>query len=257
MKESELILDLMCEFDKTAYSIAALKKLIYPFRVTESSLRANLSRMNAKGSVVKRTSKGAVSYGLSASMKEGLALVRASRLPAAAESKWDKTWMGILFSVPEAEQGERYPIRKLLAADKFACLYPGFWIRPAYPSPEAPSLPGSLHRVIRFEFDKPLSAEEVDRLWNVRALDKELSVAIELLQTSRQNRGRLNPESALIERMTVAKEIDAVLASDPLLPPQLLPASWHGDRIRVEYERWRGDIVALSEPYCVKALKGE
>lgn len=259
MKESDLLLDLMFDFGQKLYPIPLLKEMTYPFRVTESSLRANLCRLNAKGCIVKSDSGGKVRYGLSEPTRESLTGVAQFR-NYASDEEWNKHWLGVLFTVTESGHEERYPVRKFLSESKFACLYPGFWIRPDYPAdsfvpPKEKSDPSVRKNFIRFEFDNPPSRDEIERLWKLGETNKSFIIALEMLHSSRQKLKSLDEEQSYIEKITVCSEIDRVLENDPVLPSKLLPKDWQGDSIRVEFERWQRDVTKQSDPFRESILK--
>ncbi len=92
--------------------------LTTPFKISEPSLRTNLSRMVSKGVLQVRKEKRKAFYRFTTlSGKIGSNVSLSFKTPD--WSGWNNKWWGISFSLPEIEKSERYKIR----TRNFKCIY--------------------------------------------------------------------------------------------------------------------------------------
>lgn len=253
MKERDLILGFMAAFGKEEYSIADFLYLLKPFNVNESSLRTNLSRIAQKGIIVSRRA-GRKSYyrfaGKGGRVRSNIGF--SFRTPD--WSDWDKSWWGIVFSVPETHKSKRHTIRKKLTAYRFISLYPGFWIRP-YNQREDIDLAlqtvfESIHcRAIRFHPLQGLTQKEVVALWKLDETIRKCERGLALLTAKQAELSAWTPEQALVEKMEVGGEVVPILFLDPLLPPEFLPPNWRMDNLRQAFRDWDRAVSTASKPY--------
>lgn len=253
MKESDLIFGLMAAFGKQEYAIADFLHLLTPFNVAESSLRTNLSRMTQKGIIVSRR-EGRKSYYRFADKGGRVRSNIGFSFNSPDWSDWDRSWWGIVFSVPETQKPKRHAIRKKLTAYRFVSLYPGFWIRP-YNQREGIELAlqtvfESIHcRTIRFHPLQEFTRNEVAILWKLDEIIRECSRGLALLKEKLAELPGCTPEQALVEKMEVGGEVVPILFLDPLLPPEFLPENWHMDDLRQAFWEWDRAASAASKPY--------
>ncbi len=253
MKDSDLIFGLMASINKSEYSVSDLKWLTKPFNISESSLRTTLSRITSKGTVeshkkgrnafYKFSSKGKrISSNVSFSFKEP------------DWNNWDRSWMGVLFSVPVIDNSLRYHIRKKLTVYRFAPLYPGVWIRPHNKNEE---LENNLKDIItnrhcitvRFQSLSDISRKEVIRLWKLNDVNKSLGLGLKILDDKNRNLVSLSPENAFVDQMLTGGKIVNLLFKDPLLPWEFLPENWNGKQLRDKFSKWIKAVADISKPY--------
>gem|GEM_PF-5427086 len=78
-------------------------------------------------------------------------------------------------------------------------------------------------RLIRFYNHNEFSPDQVNRMWNLDAVNKELMDGIVLMEQSTQKLKTFSPPMVLVEKMTVGNTIVNTIFRDPMLPPQFLP----------------------------------
>ena len=253
MKDSDLIFGLMASFDKEAYAFDDLVYLTSPFGVSVSSLRTSLSRMSA-ANVIGVEKKGRKAFYRFAGKGRRISqnVSRGFRVPNWCN--WDGAFWGVVFSVPEEHGEARHSIRKKLTMYRFACLNPGFWIRPAHPEERIPKILQSLLdsgycRLIRFQHHSEFTAEHANTLWNLREINGHFQSGLDLLAASEKKIKTHSPQQALVQKMTVGDTIVNTLFLDPLLPPQYLPPAWAGQEIREAFFHFDKLATERSEPY--------
>ena len=64
-----------------------------------------------------------------------------------------------------------------------------------------------------------------------------------------------SPEEAFRTRMLLGGELVTALATDPLLPPELLPPEWPGTRLRELFARWNRLASAQAAPFIERAIR--
>lgn len=259
MKESDLIFGLMATFNKKEFSISYLKYLTEPFKITESSLRTNLSRMTRKDLLKSRHEGKRAYYSFGRrgkTIKSNVAL----SFKSLNCSRWDNSWLGVLFSVPDIKKSERYYIRKKLLAYRFVSLYPGFWIRPFNKKENIKEslknlIENKYCRMIRFQYFNGLSNKEVAKLWKLNEINKSFINGLRIIKRSRDKLEKLLPKQALIEEMIVGNKIVKILFKDPLLPKNFLLKDWRGEELKEEFSIWIKEIKKISKPYWEKVFK--
>lgn len=156
--------------------------------------------------------------------------------------KWRGAWMTAVVRTWGSPPADRAFLRRNLKTMRMAELRDGVWARPdnLY-MPRPHDLPHfeCLWGTTRFETD---SQGIVHVLWNTKAWAKE---AVSLTRQMAMWR-HLPPD---VELLVPGFELSAAVLrhfnADPLLPPELLPADWPGDRLRREYETFNRKFLDL------------
>ncbi len=261
MKDSDLIFGLMASLNKEAYAFDDLVYLTSPFHVSVTSLRTSLSRMSAANVIeVGKEGRKAFYRFAGKGLRISRNISRGFRTPD--WSHWDGAYWGVAFSVPEEQGKARHSIRKNLTMYRFACLNPGFWIRPAHPEERIPEILQSLLdsgycRLIRFYHHSEFTAEHANTLWNLHEINRHFQTGLKLLATSGKRIGTLSPQQALVEKMNVGDTIVNTLFLDPLLPNQYLPPDWAGQQIREAFFRFDKLATERSAPYWRRIFNRE
>jgi len=261
MKDSDLIFGLMASFDKKVYSFDDLRHLTAPFYVSVPSLRTCLSRMSA-AKVIRVEKDGRKAYYSFADKGRRISVNVARGFQTPDWTGWDGEYWGVSFSVPEAHGEIRHYIRKKLTNYRFACLNPGFWIRPAHPEERMPEILGSILssgycRLIRFRNHRELTPGQAAALWNLRKINRDFRTGLTLLDSGMGKLDSIPPQQALVDKMTVGDTIVNILFSDPLLPPLFLPADWQGEAIRKTFLRFDALATEQSKPYWITIFRQE
>lgn len=148
---------------------------------------------------------------------------------------WNGAWETAIVVSSGRPNAERVELRTLLARHRLAELREGVWLRPA-----------NLIRPRSYESEPTLTccvsqhadpAALASTLWD---LDSWSSRALQIIDAFEQTLGEPFP------RFTAAAEIVRHLMTDPLLPPQLLPADWPGPLLRRAYGVYQDELRDLA-----------
>ena len=192
------------------------------FGISDGSARVALSRLTADGEVV---SVGG-SYELSDRHLERQRDQDRSLRPATR--KWKGNWELAVLASDQAE------IRGALKAARMAELRPGLWARPD--NLTLPALPPS----VALWRGRPgpgegEPAELAARLWDLGGWAHDATSLLEELAGATDPAARLRIAAAMVRH----------IRTDPVLPPELLPAEWPGPRLRAEYDDYRAELGRL------------
>lgn len=67
----------------------------------------------------------------------------------------------------------------------------------------------------------------------------------------------LKPLEAFKKRMIVGKTVIQTLSSDPLLPKEMLPANWPGQKLRILFNKWQEAVEPKAEEFYKPILEME
>ncbi|MFF7972585.1 PaaX family transcriptional regulator C-terminal domain-containing protein [Streptomyces sp. NPDC007905] len=220
-----VVLSLLLGVHPPELPVKDLVRLVEPFGVGGSTLRAALSRMVAAGDL-RRTD---AVYGLSDRL-----LARQRRQDEALHPRtraWDGDWEMVVITATGRGPAERADLRARLTVLRLAELREGVWLRPAN---LARSLPADLARVALSYTARPGGSAhgQVARLW---PLDDWAATARTLLTHAT---GAQHPA----DRLTAFAAAVRHLLTDPVLPPELLPADWPGEALRTAYAGYRREL---------------
>lgn len=220
-----VVLSLLLGMHPPQLPVKDLVRLVEPFGIGGSTLRAALSRMTASGDL--RRTDDAV-YGLSDRL-----LARQRRQDEAVRPRtraWDGDWEMLVITATGRGPAERADLRTRLTALRLAELREGVWLRPAN---LARALPADLQEIAESYTSRPArpAAELASALWPLTTWSAKARAL--LLQAA---------ESPLPPaRFTVFAAAVRHLLTDPVLPPDLLPPDWPGDRLRAAYADYRAE----------------
>lgn len=261
MKESDLLYGLLRSFKKPAYSFSDIEYLTTPFRISETCLRNNLSRMVSRNILIVTRQGRKAFYAFTARAdKNGKNVAMTFRTPD--WSGWQEDWWGISLSVPDESRKERYRLIRKLSYYRFAALHPGFWIRPYH---EAEDLENQLRDVmanpccktIQFRFLMKSEWENIPKLWKVNEIQKRFMECANYLIKSRDDYDLNNPRDALRGMMILGNVAVKQLASDPMLPEVFLPSDWAGINLRKVFMEWTRLTFEKSKPYWKRIYQEE
>jgi phenylacetic acid degradation operon negative regulatory protein len=192
------------------------------FGISDGSARVALSRLTADGEVV---GVGGT-YELSDRHRERQR--HQDRALRPATRPWKGEWeMAVLLS-------DQADVRRTLAGARLAELRPGVWVRPDNLS--LPELPAS---VARWR-GRPAGLEEAPahlaaRLWDLSGWAEQAHSLLEAMSEAADPAVRLGVAAAMVRH----------IRTDPVLPPELLPADWPGLRLRRDYDEYRAELGRL------------
>lgn len=204
---------------------AELMALTADFGLRESTVRVALTRMVATGDLV-RSDDG---YRLSDRL-----LARQRRQDDALDPgrrDWDGTWTAAVIISVGADARTRAALRNTLRDKRFGELREGLWLRPDNLALELDDITAHV-RVMSVRDDDP--AELAAKLWN---LPDWAGRGTQLLAAMTDARD-------IPARFLVAAAIVRHLLTDPVLPDELLPRAWPGERLRTAYQDFAAELVA-------------
>ena len=186
----------------------------------------------------------------------------AHRVDAGLEP-WDGYWHLIGFEIPERRRGARDALRGLLVESGAAPVQSGLYLHAGDLSDFVRQLASHLGvsgTVTSFvtatiqvgEHTRP--ADIVNRLWPLASLADRYD-AIEQRLISIVEHAPITDDDMLAASMFSATlDTEAVLRSDPLLPAELLPADWAGERARRAFRAAHSAVTAHSELFANSKL---
>ncbi len=210
-------------------SAAELVRLTADFDIREPTLRVALTRMVGTGDLI----RSADGYRLSDRL-----LARQRRQDEALAPRlrpWDGRWTTLVItSVGIAPRG-RADLRKLLQDSRFGELREGVWLRPDNLGIE---LDTEIRRRVRVlhSYDGA-STELAGQLWD---LPGWADIARRLLDEMAAMTKAVDIPGRFIVAATIVRHLQA----DPMLPGELLPDDWPGDRLRVSYNEFAAELAA-------------
>jgi phenylacetic acid degradation operon negative regulatory protein len=219
------------------FGVAALIKLMAELGVEEPAVRSAISRLKMRGLLESRRVGGAAGYGLSAGGRKILADGdrRIFRHPRAST---DDGWLLAVFSVPEHERARRHALRSRLAWLGFGTVSAGVWIAPGQLAEETRDV------LAADDLDAYVSLftagylafgdvrDKISEWWDLDRLEQLYQAFIDsaapVLARWQGNGG--DPGQAFADYVRVLTAWRRLPFLDPGLPPELLPADWHGAR---------------------------
>jgi phenylacetic acid degradation operon negative regulatory protein len=216
---------------------AELIRLTDDFGINENALRVALTRMVAAGDLI----RSADGYRLSDRL-----LARQQRQDEALAPRlnaWDGTWTTLVITVVGVDAKTRAGLRKTLHDSRFAELREGVWLRPA-------------------NLDVALTEELQGRVRILRSRDGEPAALAGLLwdlpawsATGHRLLDEMAGAETVPQRFVVAAAMVRHLLTDPLLPDELLPRGWPGERLRTAYRGFADELVARRDHIEVEARR--
>ncbi|CDQ46905.1 MULTISPECIES: PaaX family transcriptional regulator C-terminal domain-containing protein [Mycolicibacterium] len=207
-------------------SAAELITLTSDFGIRESTLRVALTRMVGAGDLV----RSADGYRLSDRL-----MARQRRQDAAIEPRerdWDGVWTTVVITRVGADARSRAELRNMLAQNRFGELRDGVWLRPDNLEVALPADVLARTRVLHSRDDD--SAGLVTQLWDLDGWATEGTRLIDEIDSAEDVPTRFVAAAAIVRQ----------LLTDPVLPADLLPAGWPGERLRRAYRNFAAELVA-------------
>jgi phenylacetic acid degradation operon negative regulatory protein len=224
--------------DPPELPVAHLVHLAGLFGMSANRVRVALSRMVASGEA---TTDGAGVYRLAGHLLERQHRQAASR--AGRTGPWGGDWTMVLVTTTGSNAEVRGGRRRALAFARLGELRDGVWLRPDNLDVV---LPGEVEPdVVRMSARHGDSRALAARLWPLGAWAERAEGLLSALDA----RPPVDWHD-LAPGFELSASVLRHLQADPLLPPELLPGGWPGDRLRRAYDAWdaryRAVLVAWS-----------
>jgi phenylacetic acid degradation operon negative regulatory protein len=212
--------------DPPQLPVAQLVRLSGLFGIRENRARVALSRMVAAGEA---STDGSGTYRLAGHLAERQSRQSASRSGRTTDA--DGQWHLVVITTTGSSAEIRMARRRALAYARLAELREGVWTRPANTTLTLPEEAASDLECMLARPEHP--AALAARLWD---LDGWAARSRNLLAQM----GALPPTGPddLAPGFELSAAVLRHLQADPLLPSELLPATWPGARVRAHYDAW-------------------
>lgn len=237
VKARSLIFDIFGDYLRSRggeVRLRDLSSLMSCFDVPETTVRVLVTRLRKEGWLSSRREGRETIYSLTDAtwrlLDEGRGRIF-NRVPG----PWDGQWHMIIYSVPESERTLREQLRKKLAWFGFGPFSSATWLSPhdrtaqvleAFADEPTVRLDVFRSRSKDLDADRSIAV----RAWDLKALDDGY---VDYLRACRPRltayrAGELSGVDAFVERMKLVHHYRSFPFRDPDLPPELLPAGWHG-----------------------------
>ncbi len=244
------------------FSIASLIRLMAELGVDQPAVRSAISRLKGRGLLEARREGSAAGYGLSSRGNQILA-EGDRRIFERPRASADDGWVLAIFSVPEQHRARRHMLRSRLTWLGFGTVAAGVWIAPGQLAAEARDVlaaDGLADYVTMFTARYLAfgdAAQQVPRWWDLGRLEQLYQAFIDAAAPvlGRWQAQPGDPGQAFADYVRVLTGWRRLPYLDPGLPPELLPADWHGARAAALFAELRD---RLARPACdhVMAVAG-
>lgn len=147
------------------------------------------------------------------------------------QAPWGGRWEMAVVVVGGRASGDRASLRETLTADRLAELREGVWMRPA----NLRRVPAHHGNPVLSTFRATPDADPTElaaRLWDLADWSHRASALVDSMDAL----------TAPPARLATAAEIVRHLATDPILPPALVPQDWPGERLRAVYAAYQHEL---------------
>ncbi|OLZ71989.1 PaaX domain-containing protein, C- domain protein [Streptomyces sp. IMTB 2501] len=222
-----VVLSLLLGAHPAQLPVKDLVRLVEPFGVGGSTLRAALSRMVAAGDLRRTDAVYRLSDRLLARQR------RQDEALRPVTRAWGGDWEMVVITATGRGPAERAELRARLTALRLAELREGVWLRPANLDRALPDTLDSVALTCSARPDEP-PHDLVARLWPLDAWAATARMLLARTSAARDPADRLTAYAAAVRH----------LLTDPVLPPGLVPADWPGDALRTAYAGFQRELAA-------------
>jgi phenylacetic acid degradation operon negative regulatory protein len=189
------------------------------FGIAEGTIRVALSRMVAAGDLTQVNGD----YQLTRRLRARQARQDQSRDPSVLS--WDGDWEIAVVTAARRSPTERTAFRTAMTELRLAELREGTWLRPANLSRERPEL---VTEQCTFLAGRPETPGLADTLWDLPGWASR----------ARELEAALDEAADLPSSFILGAAVLRHFLADPLLPAELLPRDWPGNRLRIRYDEF-------------------
>jgi phenylacetic acid degradation operon negative regulatory protein len=226
MTARSVVLSVLLGAHPASATSAELLILTAGFGIKETAMRVALTRLVAAGDLV----RSAAGYGLSDRLLE-----RQRRQDEALNPRvrqWDGDWLAVVITSIGCDARTRAALRSGLSERRFAELREGIWMRPDNIDVDLGEGLGAHTRLLTARDEQP--GELAGTLWDLAGW---AAAGDELLT-------EMAAAPDVPARFMVAAAMVRHLRRDPVLPAELLPPNWPGERIRSRYAEFVDEVAA-------------
>ncbi|MCV7367827.1 PaaX domain-containing protein, C- domain protein [Mycolicibacterium duvalii] len=226
MTARSVILSVLLGAHPASAGAAELVRLTADFGIREATVRVALTRMVAAGDLV----RAADGYRLSERL-----MARQRRQDDAIDPRrraWDGTWTALVVTSVGADPRTRAGLRNTLQNSRFGELREGLWLRPDNLENQLADDITEHVRVLSVRDAEP--AGLAAQLWDLHGWAQTGETLLSAMADATDVPGRFLVAAAIVRH----------LLTDPVLPDELLPAHWPGERLRSAYQDFAAELVA-------------
>jgi phenylacetic acid degradation operon negative regulatory protein len=211
-------------------SAGELIELTADFGIKETALRVALTRMVGAGDLIRSADGYRLSDRLLARQRRQDDAMRPRTRP------WRGDWLVLIVTSVGSDARTRAALRTAMHDKRFGELREGVWMRPDNLRLDLDPDVAARVRTLRARDDAP--AELAGELWDLPGW----------AGTGHRLLGEMAAASDIPGRFVAAAAIVRHLLTDPMLPAELLPADWPGDRLRDAYHDFATELAQRRDP---------
>lgn len=233
MTARSVVLSVLLGAHPACATAGELIRLTDDFGIKETALRVALTRMVGAGDLI-RTAAG---YRLSDRL-----LARQRRQDDAIDPRirdWHGDWLVLIVTSVGTDARTRATLRNTMHDKRFSELREGVWLRPDNLDLELGADVTVRVRILKARDEAP--AALAAQLWDLSAWTATGHRLLDEMTEKAQ--GPDIPGRFLVATATVRH-----LLTDPVLPAELLPADWPGDRLRSAYHDFAAELAQRRHP---------
>ncbi len=216
--------------------VAHLVQMLSDVGADPSGVRASISRLTKKGTLVNRRKGRRSEYRLSPGLY-GAFSAGDRRIFQPRQTSLSDAWLLATFSLSESQRALRHKIRSGLTRLGFGTVSPGLWIAPAHLEEETLEY-FERHRLAEHTifFRAELTADQQPQAtwWNLKLLQERYERFVTryapLLEQVKPR--KVSGSEAFALYIPMLTEWRGLPYLDPGLPEEILPPQWHGQRAR-------------------------
>ncbi|WIM90457.1 PaaX family transcriptional regulator C-terminal domain-containing protein [Candidatus Mycobacterium wuenschmannii] len=226
MTARSVVLSVMLGAHPAWASAAELIRLTDDFDIKETTLRVALTRMVGAGDLVRSADGYRLSDRLLARQRRQDDSMRPQLQP------WQGNWTMLIVTSIGTDARTRATLRTTLHQKRFGELREGVWMRPDNLGLELDADARERVRIVQARDED--SAELAGQLWDLEAWAR----------TGRQLVDDMACAGDVPEKFVTAAAMVRHLLTDPVLPDELLPKDWPGQRLRSAYNDFAAELLA-------------
>jgi phenylacetic acid degradation operon negative regulatory protein len=205
------------------------------FGIKESTLRVALTRMVSAGDLIRSADGYRLSDRLLARQRRQDEAINPPARP------WHGEWLVLVVTAVGTDARARAALRTTMHDRRFGELREGVWMRPDNLDADLGPDVTARARLLQARDDDP--AELAARLWDLPAWARAGHRLLDQMAAA--------PD--VPARFVVAAATVRHLLTDPVLPDELLPSDWPGERLRAAYHDFAAELMTRREPLCAEA----
>ncbi|MCV7378790.1 PaaX domain-containing protein, C- domain protein [Mycobacterium alsense] len=225
MTARSVVLSVLLGAHPACASAGELISLTAGFGIKETALRVALTRMVGAGDLIRSADGYRLSDRLLARQRRQDDAMRPPTRP------WRGEWLVAVVTSVGGDARTRAALRSAMHDKRFGELREGVWMRPDNLDPDLGPDVATRVRTLKARDDAP--AQLAGQLWDLPAWARTGHRLLDEIGAARDIPGRFVGAAAIVRH----------LLTDPMLPAELLPADWPGDRLRDAYHHFADELA--------------